>query len=311
GNRLALGMFNSGDPGNGFLFRRGYTVVWSGWDGELLPGGGRLLLRAPIAREDGKPIRGVVRYEMVADGKAESQPLSRRENHGSYPPTEEGEKNGVLTVRMSETGEREVVPRSEWSLVRLGVPKSERGVAGTLPHNRVKLVGGFKPGAIYELICEAEGPIVQGDGFAGVRDLISFLKHDTSKNNPLLLGENSSIRRAHGFGVSQSGRFLRHFLYLGFNADEQGRKVFDGLMPHVAGGALGFFNHRFAQPTRHNGQHEEHLFPGDMFPFTYGELTDSLSRRKDGILKRLTGESAKLLPKVMHTQSAAEYWHRS
>lgn len=308
GNRLALGMFNSGDPGNGFLCRRGYTVVWSGWDGELLTGGGRLLLKAPIAVEGDKPIRGVVRYEMMADAKAESQPLSRRENHGSYPPTAEGEKNGVLTWRLTANGERTVVPRSEWELLRLGVPGSEQGVRGTLPHHRIKLAGGFKVGVLYELICEAEGPIVQGLGFAGVRDLVGFLKYDHSKTNPLLDGEKSSITRAHAFGVSQSGRFLRHFLYQGFNADEKERKVFDGVMPHVAGGGLGFFNHRFAQPTRHNGQHEEHLYPGDMFPFTYGTSTDPFSKRQDGILSKL---SPKIMPKVMHTQSAAEYWHRS
>src|SRR5262249_30065980 len=148
-------------------------------------------------------------------------------------------------------------------------------------------------------------------GFAAVRDLVSFLRHDTSKQNPLLLPSGkSSITRTLGFGVSQSGRFLRHFVYQGFNADEKGRRVFDGLMPHVAGGGLGFFNHRFAQPTRHNGQHEEHLYPGDMFPFTYGDSTDPFTKRTDGILKRLATEDRKLLPKIMHTQSAAEYWHR-
>ena len=106
-------------------------------------------------------------------------------------------------------------------------------------------------------------------------------------------------------------RFLRHFLYQGFNIDEQDRKVFDGLMPHVSGGGLGFFNHRFAQPTRHNAQHEEHLYPADVFPFTYGDAADPFRKRSDGILRRLAGEDPKLLPKVMHTQSAAEYWHRS
>src|SRR5262249_27877646 len=96
---------------------------------------------------------------------------------------------------------------------------------------------------------------------------------------------------------------------------------FDGLMPHVAGGGLGFFNHRFAQPTRHNGQHEEHLYPGDMFPFTYGDNTREYLARPgltrmtvlpgDGILRRIASEDPRLLPKVMHTQSATEYWHRS
>src|SRR5262249_50477197 len=167
-------------------------------------------------------------------------------------------------------------------------------------------------GYLYELICEAEGPIVQGLGYCAVRDLISFLRHDDSPGNPLRLADGKpAIARTHGFGVSQSGRFLRNFLHLDFNRDEQGRRVFDGMMPHVAGGGLGFFNHRFAQPTRHNAQHEEHLYPTDRFPFTYGEMSDPFTRKVDGILRRTANAEATALPKVMHTQSAAEYWHRS
>jgi hypothetical protein len=173
-------------------------------------------------------------------------------------------------------------------------------------------VGGFRPGYLYELVCEAEGPIVQGLGLAATRDLVSFLRYDDTPSNPLrLAGDRPAIERTFGFGVSQSGRFLRHFLYQGFNADEKGRRVFDGVMPHVAGGGLGFFNHRFAQPTRHNAQHEEHLYPTDIFPFTYGDSLDLFSKREDGILRRTLKDDLKTLPKIMHTQSAAEYWHRS
>jgi hypothetical protein len=330
GNKLALRFFNSApggndptteaDAGNGFLFRRGYTVVWCGWVGELLPGNSRLLLRAPVATEAGKPIRGLVRYEMVTDRPAETLPLSRREGHGSYGPTRRGEAEGTLTWRMREADPRVPIPRGQWSLERIPIPAVKQGVPGTLGQVRLRLAGGFRPGYIYELICEAEGPIVQGLGFAAVRDLVSFLRYDGGARNPLRAGGKPAISRAHAFGVSQSGRFLRHFLYLGFNADEAGRKVFDGVMPHVAGGALGFFNHRFAQPTRHNAQHEEHLYPGDVFPFTYGESRFAYigkdgrpvtTDRRDGILRRLAAESPRLVPKVMHTQSAAEYWHRS
>jgi hypothetical protein len=332
GNKLALRFFNDSpggndpatekDAGNGFLFRRGYAVVWCGWIGEMLPGGGRMLLRAPVATEKGKPIRGVVRYEMSTDKPADSLPLSRREGHGSYSPTPRGEKEGVLTWRMRESDARVVIPRAQWSLERKPPPAVKHGVAGTLGPVRLKLAGGFRPGYLYELVCEAEGPAVQGLGFAAVRDLVSFLKHDTGKGNPLLGARGKlAVTRAHGFGVSQSGRFLRHFLYQGFNADESGRRVFDGLMPHVAGGGLGFFNQRFAQPTRFNTQHEDHLYPCDVFPFTYGDSDDlylrasdgrpTSSGRTDGILRRTAREDRRLLPRVLHTQSAAEYWHRS
>ncbi len=321
GNKLALRFFNfapggndpskPADAGDGFLFRKGFTVVWCGWIGELLSGDNRLLLRPPVATANGKPIRGTVRYEMVTDKRVDTMPLSRREGHGSYPPTAEGEAKGVLTIRPLPGDRRTPIARDRWSLQRLPVAKRERGVPGTLGQIRLKLEGGFAPGAIYELICESEGPIVQGLGFAAVRDLISFLRHDGGKQNPLAVNGKSAVQRAHGFGVSQSGRFLRLLLYQGFNVDEHNRRVFDGLIPHVAGGGLGFFNHRFAQPTRHNGQLEEHLYPADIFPFTYGEMADPLSKRTDGILRRLASEDPRLVPKVMHTQSAAEYWHRS
>jgi hypothetical protein len=330
GNKLALRFFNfapggndpskAADAGDGFLFRRGYTVVWCGWIGELLPGGGRMLMKPPVATDDGKPIRGPVRQEMVADSPTESMPLSRRGGHGSYRPTKEGLAKATLTWRMRAEGDFRVsIPREQWSLEEKPIPEVKEGVAGTLPEIRLKISGGFRPGYIYELIYEGEGPIVQGLGFAGTRDLISFLRYDDSERNPLRVDGKPVIQRAYGFGVSQSGRFLRHFLYQAFNIDEKDRKVFDGVMPHVAGGGLGFFNHRFAQPNRHNGQHEDHSYPGDMFPFTYGKSKDvafrwdreAKSQPDDGILLRLEQQGEKYVPRVMHTQSSAEYWHRS
>ena len=323
GNKLALAFFNDGpstnDPitlehaGNGFLMRRGYTLVWSGWIGELLPGNHRLLLKAPVAKD----VRGTVRFEFATDTPSDSLPLSRREGHGSYQTTG---KDGELTYRMRETDSRIAIPRSQWSLVRIEPEKVASGVSGTLSQIRMKLAGGFRPGYIYELICECQDPIVQGVGIAGVRDLISFLKHETSDKNPIAREGASPLKLALAFGISQSGRFQRHFIYQGFCCDEKERKVFDGMMPHVAGGGLGFFNHRFAQPTRHNGQHEEHLYPADIFPFTYGESKHSyfdrdgkivVDERSDGIFHSYSGDRLSCLPVVMHTQSATEYWQRS
>lgn len=320
GNKLALRFFNNapggndldkpGSEGDGFLFRRGYAVLWCGWIGELLPGEGRLLLQAPSIGDKAKPLRGIVRHEMSTDAPADSLPLARREGHGSYVPTPDKLDDAVLTWRMRESDPRVAIPRGQWSLEIRKIPEVKQGVPGTLPQVRLKLAGGFRPGYLYEFIAECEGPIVQGVGFAAVRDLVSFLRHDASEKNPLRNADGKPvIQRAHGFGVSQSGRFLRNLLYLGFNTDEAGRIVFDGLMPHVAGGGLGFFNHRFAQPTRFAGQNEDHLYPVDYFPFTYGPATDPFMKRTDSILR--PEASAKVSAKVMHTQSAAEYWHRS
>ena len=320
GNKLALGMFNRppGGPGpdaknpagDGFLMRRGYTVVWSGWIGELLPGDGRLLLQAPQAREKGKLVHGLVRQEMSSDANVKSMPLSRRPNHGSYAPAKDAEATAILTKRMHEKDKHVLAYDGTWKLVRMPMREVKDGAPGTLPEIRLELVGGFEPGVLYELSYEGEGSLVQGVGFAGVRDLISFLRRDGSDNNPLRTSDGKpAIHRAFSFGVSQSGRFLRHLLYEGFNEDTQGRIVFDGLIPHVAGGGLGFFNHRFAQPNRHNGQHEDHLYPADVFPFTYGSATDPFTKKTDSILG--VYQKSKTQPKVMHTQSAAEYWHRS
>jgi len=306
GNRTCLGMFNGG--GDDFLMRQGYIVVWSGWIAETLPGGDRLRLTAPVASENGRPVRGLVRAEMTPDQASERLNIAHWANQGSYPPTERGLKEATLTRRLREKDARVAIPREQWNLVESFVEAD--GQRGQLPLVELVLADSFEPGSIYELIYEAEGPVVQGLGLAGIRDLVSCLKHDRTERNPLRLPDGDPVARyAYGFGTSQSGRCLRMFLYDGFNADEQVRRVFDGVVPHVAGAGLGFFNHRFASPTRHNGQHDNHLYPADFFPFTYGDEQDPFTNRSDGILRR--ARAAGVVPKVMHTQSSSEYWHRS
>ena len=299
-------------PGNGFLFRRGYAVVWSGWEAEVVPGEGRVILRAPMPMERGKPIRGIVRYEAVPDALADSWPLAHRPNLGSYPPSAKSGAQAKLTWRLREEGERIPIPRNKWRIVREPLDRSGLGLPGQLPVLRLELAGGLKPGAIYEWIGEVEGPVVQGVGFAAVRDLVSFLRRNASDNNPLAVRGKPAVDRAYAFGMSQSGRFLREFLRLGMNADELGRKVFEGMIIHVAGGGLGYFNERFAQPTRNTVQHEEHLFPGDRYPFTYGDgVEDPFSGKREGLLHVLQAEDPRLVPLIFHTQTAAEYWSRS
>lgn len=307
GRKLALGMFNTG--ADEFLMRKGYIVLWSGWIAETQPGEERLRLTAPVATENGKPITGPVRAEFVIEAPAERHPLAMWFNQGSYEPTERGEREAVLTWRLREKDPRVIIPRRQWRFEKRLVEVN--GERGQLPTIDLVVAGGLQPGYIYEVIYEAQGPIVQGLGLVGIRDLLSFVKHEASEKNPLLVpnAKRSAAKFAYGFGVSQSGRCLRQFLYDGFNADESGRQVFDGVIPHVAGGGLGYFNHRFASPTRHNGQHDNHLFPADQFPFTYGDETDPFTGRVDGILHR--DHARGTVPKVMHTQSSSEYWHRA
>jgi hypothetical protein len=294
--------------GDDFLCRQGYVVLSSGWIAEVQPGDGRMRLQAPLASENGQPIRGIVRSETVVDRPTPRASLSYRGNQGSYRPTERGLADAKLTRREREADPRQEVPRGEWKLVTTEVAGG--GETGQLPLLELEVAGGLKPGWIYELVYEAEGPLVQGVCFAGIRDLVSALKYESGDKNPLRNGAGQPlVERAMSFGTSQSGRCLRHFLWEGFNADERSRHVFDGVISHVAGGGLGFFNHRFASPTRTNGQHEEHLYPADYFPFTYGDATDPYTKKSDGILKR--SRASRTTPKVFHTQSSSEYWHRS
>ena len=301
-----------------FLCRQGFVVLWSGWIAQVQPDGSKLRMQAPVATANGQPIHGIVREEVIVDRNVPRAAISHRGNQGSYLPVQGRFESAKVTRREREGDPRQEVPRDDWKLISSMVGTPEQ--SGQLPLIELEIAGGLKPGWIYEIVYEAEAPIVQGVGMAGIRDILSALKFGNAEQNPLRnaagLGAGAKqgagkpvINRALGFGTSQSGRLLRHFLWEGFNADEQGRMAFDGVISHVAGGGLGYFNHRFASPTRTNGQHDEHLFPADYFPFTYGDMTDPLSGKTDGILakSRLT----KTTPKVFHTQSSSEYWHRS
>ncbi|MDF1813581.1 MAG: alpha/beta hydrolase domain-containing protein [Verrucomicrobiales bacterium] len=306
GNLLALRYFCNGKSsnapeteahaGDGFLLKQGFTLVWSGWDGELLPGN-RLRLYPPVVAD---AVTGKVRCEIVPSSDTKKTVINWS-NHGSYRPTKQGLETATLTHRLLPGHPRVPIPRDQWSLT---VTEIEDEHPGQLPKIELDFPAGLKKANIYEVIYEAQDPVVMGTGFTSVRDLISALRHGSGANNPL-----PSVARTYGFGVSQSGRFLRELVHGGFNSDESGRKVFDGIMPHVSGSGMGSFNHRFAQPTRHVGQHDHHDYPPDRFPFAYGTQTDPLSGQTDGIFKRaLENDTA---PLVFHTQSSSEYWNRS
>ncbi len=312
GNKLALRFFNDApggnnpkSAGNGFLMRHGFTVVWSGWDGELLPGNLRQRLTAPFAGNVDKPITGKVRYEVCVNDGDKTKVDINGGGHGCYTPIATGLNNATLTWRLRPGDPRIPIPREQFRIHTVTPANS----AGQLAHMQLELPAGFRQGYLYELIYEAQDPLVHGVCFAAVRDLISSLKQGTGSANPLLIKEKPVVKYAHGFGVSQSGRFLREMLYAGFNEDENGKQVFDGLIPHVAGGGLGSFNHRFAQPTAFVTQHQNHDWHSDRFPFAYETQTDPLSGQKEGILERAA--AADVVPKILHTQSSSEYWSRA
>ena len=312
GNLLALRFFNrnaagSNDPstlahaGNGFLMRQGYTVVWSGWDGELLAGNNRLRLFAPSARNKDGSIVGPVRYEFKVS-KAEQSVNINGAGHGAYRPADK--RNARLTRRKRPGDERELVVADSYEFV-VEPAKTD----GELVEVKLKMTGGVQPEYLYELVYQAQDPLVHGVCFAAVRDLMVAFKEGQGEANPLLAGDQPGVNRTFGFGVSQSGRFLREFLYSGFNESEESRLAFDGLIPHVAGGGLGSFNHRFATPTAYATQHQHQDSATDRFPFTYVWQKDPISGEEQGILDRAA--ASQTVPLIMHTQSSAEYWSRS
>jgi len=276
------------------LFSRGFVFVSTGWIGELLPNKNKLRLCAPIAYgENQEALTGKIRVEIIGQ-KGKNRLNVNGGGHGAYEPTGRGHKTATLTKRMRESDPRTVIASDKFYLESNW--KSYSCERDGLPEVELILEDSFEANYIYELIYEAKNPIVQGLGFAGIRDIVSFLRYEQVEANPLLdFNKKSLINRTMSFGISQSGRAIRMFLYEGFNEDEQGRIVFDGAVPMVAGAGMGFFNHRFASPTRFSTQRESHLFPADVFPFTYSQSTDLFSGEQDGILKKL---NTKLYPKM-------------
>ena len=280
GNTLA----KAADAGTGFLMNRGYTVVWSGWQGDVNPGGGRMSISLPVVPD----VTGLSREEFVFDKT--DNPITARL---TYPAASLDPTQAKLTVRARQTD-----PHTTPADLTFKFEASNR-ISISRP-------AGFDAGAIYEFIYTAKDPKVMGLGYAATRDLITFLRRETAdaSGTPNVLA--GRIDHAIGFGRSQSGRFLHDFLYLGFNEDESGRMVFDGLMPHVSGGKKMFTNYRFAQPGRNMVEHGDTAYPGAQFPFSYPVVTDALTGRSDGWLKRCLASST--CPKIIQTDTDTEFY---
>src|ERR1700694_2544781 len=297
GGKLGLALFNdnpavvndlakAADAGNGFLMNRGFTIVWSGWQGDIVPGGGRMTFSPPSV----PGVTGLAREDFIFDHM--DNPASATL---SYPAADLDLAHAKISVR-----QREADPRA----TPAGLEVKFEGPTKI----SIKRPEGFDAGAIYEFIYTAGDPKVMGLGFAATRDIVSFLRNEATDAagtaNPLA----GRIDRAIGFGASQSGRYLHDYLYLGFNADEAGRTVFDGLMPHVSGGKKTFTNYRFSQPGRSPYQHADMLYPGADFPFTYPVITDMLTGKSDGFLARCI--AAGNCPKIIKTDSEIEFYQQ-
>ena len=283
------------DAGNGFAFQRGYTMVWSGWDPDAPRANHGLGIRVPVATEQGAPIVQTIRDEFIFGTRV---PTTRTTAPLSYPAATLDQGQARLTVRAREADAGMEIPPERWAYV---------------DSRRIQLLPegtGFEPGLIYDFWYPATDPKILGIGFAATRDLVSFLRYQTHDcegvPNPVALSDaDAGIRAVLAFGNSQSGRYLRHHTCLGFNQDEQQRKVFDGVLTNVAGIGKVFTNTRFGQPYRTGTQHEDHTFPENWLPFAHATQADPYTGQTHTLLR---GDGFD--PLIIEVNTSTEYWQK-
>lgn len=309
GGKALLAIMNGGkssrDPkteeefGDGFLMKRGVVVAWLGWQWDVREEAGLMRLDAPVAKDNARPITGLVRADFVVNEKVDEHPLghviSGTIGGTEYYCSDTKDPANVLTVRDAPMAQRRTIPRREWDFVASMGAKAEAGP------RTIRLKGGFEPEKIYEIIYRARDPVVAGLGFPAVRDFATYLKQENNELAP--------AKRVYAGGISQSGRFLRHFLLEGFNADESGKSAIDGMFVHVAGAGIGSFNHRFAQPSRDAQPTTALFYPTDLFPFADTPQTDPATGQTAGLLDR--AKAADVLPRIFYTNTSYEYWSRA
>ncbi len=277
------------DIGDGFLMNQGLTLVWVGWQFDIPARRGLLGVQAPPVLINGAPVTGEVRTSFVpnsSDSVWKLDDLARYADTTRYTPLNLAGTANRLTVRQGYLGQPRLIAGSAWRFAR------EQNGALVPDPLAVHLTGGFSPGMVYELRFPARGAVVGGVGFAAVRDLAAYLK-----NADDILPRQRAVL---AYGPSQDGRFLREFLYEGFNADEQGGRALDGVIANIAGSSRGAdFNTRFARP---NGLA---FFDAALFPYLDTAQHDPLTGRVDGIQMHL---APAVRPKIFYTNSSGEYW---
>lgn len=276
---------SAADLGDPLPLRLGFTMAWSGWDADAPRAGGGMAMTAPVATDKGAPIIRTIRDEFVAATRSESSDVFRL----SYEAASLETARARLTVRRRQAEPRREVPAAGWCF--LDARRIRLLPEGTKP----------EPGSIYELHYAAKNPKVLGLGLAATRDLVSHLRY--AADAPALLGR--TMTHALAFGISQAGRYLRDHISQGFNQDEAGRRVFDGVLAHTAGIGRVFLNQPFAQPFRTNTQHEDHDFPENAFPFATAMLGDPVTGAAGALFR---GDGAD--PLFIQTNTSTEYWQK-
>ena len=282
---------SAGDAGVGFLMNQGYTILWSGWQDEVKTGDVRMRADFPVASNGSEAITGAALEEIIDETNS---PVITREL--VYPAASLNTGGATLTARVRERDERQQPAGLDWRYI------DDRHIEITRPDDTA-----FDAGTIFEFIYTAKDPKVTGLAFASHRDIACFLRSgkpdDAGNPNPLA---DAPPKRCNLFGISQSGRFVRDFLYQGFNQSLTGDRVFDAAVPVIAGSRKTQINMAFAQPGRYQRQHEDHSYPGDQFPFAYRELSDPISGLTDSVLARC--DATGTTPKIMHFDTETEIW---
>jgi hypothetical protein len=242
---------------------------------------------------DGKPITGMSHEELSSPRAGQSSQSFTKML--TYPASNLDTAAVTLTVREREEDPRKTLPASSWSYI-------------DAKHVRITAAPGFDSGALYDLIYPATDAVVEGMAFASVRDFVLFSRYaeQDSAGQPNPLHPATPFKAVLGIGISESGRFLRDMVYQDFNVDSSGRIVFDGLLSAVTGSRKTNVNTEFSQPGRFSQQHDDHLFPGDQFPFTYATTKDPISGKTDGILLKCT--KSKSCPKIVHFDTNTDVW---
>ena len=257
--------------GDGFLMKQGFTVICIGWEFDVRAREGVIRIDVPVATDKGAPITGIVRAAFIPDRSETTYTVG---DAAAYAPIDVNDPAATLTVHGRPSTKSETIPRASW----------------TMAGNVITLTTGFEAGRNYEISYKAANPPISGLGLAAVRDITSHAKYVAAER----------LKFAIALGVSQSGRFLRQFLYDGMNTDEKGRQVFDGVMAHIAGGARLDVNRRWATPTGLG------TYAATAFPFANEAEKDPVSGVTDGLLDNPRARQNQ--PKIFYTNTGVEYW---
>ncbi len=312
GNRVAFPNFNRAtrptidentpidveiDPGDGFLMRNGYVTVACGWQKDAPPHPALITLDGPDALESAnggaaKPITGRVYSQLQSPADVHNFLLSDK-GHRAYPAADMDQPDAYMEVRDEPDGEPETVPREEWRFGRIDddgnyLPDPDYVCAPNM----------FEKGRLYQVIYTTVGARVLGLSFAALRDCTSWMKHGTAEVATPVPG----IDYAYAYGRSQTGRYLRTYVYNDFNLDEENREAFDGVIANVAGGMRGEFNQRFGQNSK-----DRNNMLTQLFPFASSTSIDTETEEAGSLHARLDERGSKL--KILYTNTSAEY-HR-